>query len=161
MQGVHRLAVEIVDEQHGHGAAAGRVLERIEALVELGVLALVLVVHATRNHTMTGTNTMITQAPCVNLVIAITTVTTAVVTAPRPLIAQAVPPSRLPELRWCLAMPACESVNEVNTPIAYSGISRCDVGPDRIDEHRRGDGEEDDAVREHEAVAALGELAGA
>ena len=27
-------------------------------------------------------------------------------------------------VQWCLAMPAWDSVNDVNTPIAYSGIRR-------------------------------------
>ena len=61
---------------------------------------------------------MTAQAPWVNFVTAITTVTTAVVIAPRPLIAR---PTRHPgsrSLRWRLDIPACESVNDVNTPIA-------------------------------------------
>ena len=72
----------------------------------------------TRIHTITGTNTITAHAPCANFVTAITTVTTAVVTAPSPLIAR---PWRQPgsrRRRWRLAMPACDSVNDVNTPIA-------------------------------------------
>jgi hypothetical protein len=67
---------------------------------------------------MTGTKIITAQAPCVNFVIAMTTVTSAVVTAPSPLIRS---PCRHPcsrSRRWRLAIPACESVNEVNTPIA-------------------------------------------
>ena len=45
-------------------------------------------------------------------------------TAPMPLTNR---PQRQPcsfSRMWCLAMPACDSVNDVNTPIAYSGMSR-------------------------------------
>ena len=61
---------------------------------------------------------MIAHAPWVNFVTAMTTVTTPVATAPRPLTNR---PSRQPgslSLRWRTDMPACESVKEVNTPIA-------------------------------------------
>ena len=72
----------------------------------------------TRTQIITGTNTITAHAPSANFVIAITTVTTAVVIAPKPLIRR---PWRQPgsrSLRWRLAIPAWESVNEVNTPIA-------------------------------------------
>ena len=55
---------------------------------------------------MTGTNTITAHAPSANFVIAMTTVTTAVVIAPSPLISR---PWRHPgsrSRRWRLAMPA-------------------------------------------------------
>ena len=58
------------------------------------------------------------QAPPVNLNTPITTVTTPVVTAPRPLTNR---PTFQPfslSLMCLRAMPACESVKEVNTPMA-------------------------------------------
>ena len=61
---------------------------------------------------------MMNQAPPPNLKVPMTTVTTAVVTAPRPL-------TNRPTCQPCslsvmcfLAMPAWDSVNEVNTPMA-------------------------------------------
>ena len=67
---------------------------------------------------MIGTSTTMSQAPCVNFVAAMITSTTNDNTAPVPLTKS---PNRQPGsffLMWCLAMPACESVNDVNTPIA-------------------------------------------
>ncbi len=67
---------------------------------------------------MIGTRSMMNQAPPVNLKTPITMVTTPVVKAPRPFTNR---PSRQPcslSLMCFLAMPACESVNEVNTPMA-------------------------------------------
>ena len=61
---------------------------------------------------------MTAQAPSLNFVIAMTTSTTSDRTAPVPLTKR---PQRQPfsfSRMWCLAMPACESVNDVNTPIA-------------------------------------------
>ncbi len=58
------------------------------------------------------------QAPWVNLKKPMTRVTTPVVTAPRPFTNR---PRRQPcslSLMCFLAMPACDSVNEVNTPMA-------------------------------------------
>ncbi len=57
-------------------------------------------------------------------------------------------------------MPACDSVNEVNTPIAYSGISLWTSAWNRTTSSRRRDRETDDAVREDEPMPALGERAG-
>ena len=67
---------------------------------------------------MMGTSTITTHAPWVNFVIPMTTSTMPVAIAPRPLISR---PSRQcgSLIRRCrLAMPACDSVNEVKTPIA-------------------------------------------
>ena len=62
--------------------------------------------------------------------------------------------------KWWTTMPAWLSVNPVNTPNAYSGIS-AEMLPLKTMMRMLGhDGEEDDAVREHEPVAAVGELAG-
>ncbi len=72
----------------------------------------------TSSQTSTGTSTITAHAPSVNFVIEMTTSTTAVATAPSPLITR---PSFQPgsrSRRWRLAIPACESVNDVNTPIA-------------------------------------------
>ena len=67
---------------------------------------------------MSGTRMMMNHAPWVNLNTPMTSVTTPVVTAPRPL-------TNRPNFQPCslslmcfLAMPAWESVNEVNTPMA-------------------------------------------
>ena len=57
-------------------------------------------------------------------------------------------------------MPAWLSVNPVNTPNAYSGM-RAEMLPLKtMISTPASDGEEDDAVGEHELVAAVGELAG-
>ena len=76
---------------------------------------------------MTGTNNRTSHAPpnCPrgwNFTMAMMTATTAVQIAPKPLIAR---PSRHPGSlirRWRLAIPLWESVKDVNTPSAYSGI---------------------------------------
>ena len=57
-------------------------------------------------------------------------------------------------------MPACDMVKLVNTPIAYSGISRATLGAGRDEQDHGGDGQRDDAVGEHQPVPALGELLG-
>ena len=70
------------------------------------------------SQTSTGTSTMTAHAPSANFVIEMTTSTTAVATAPAPLITR---PSFQPgsrSLRWRFAIPACESENDVKTPIA-------------------------------------------
>ncbi len=67
---------------------------------------------------------MITQAPSVNLVAAMTRHTTPDTNDPRPLITRPVFHFGSLWVMWCLAMPAWLSVNERNTPIAYSGIRR-------------------------------------
>ena len=61
---------------------------------------------------------MMIQAPCVNLVTAITMPTIRVATAPVPLTQRPVFQPGSLSVRWRLAMPPWESVNEVNTPIA-------------------------------------------
>ena len=61
---------------------------------------------------------MTAHAPSANFVIEITTRTIAVATAPAPLISEAELPPGLAQPRWRLAIPACESEKEVNTPIA-------------------------------------------
>ena len=68
--------------------------------------------------TSTGISASTAQAPWVNLVTPSTTITTAVSSAPRPLIStpRFQPGSR--RRRWRRTMPLCESVNEMNTPIA-------------------------------------------
>ena len=55
-------------------------------------------------------------------------------------------------------MPDCESVNDVNTPTAYSGISALVMPPKATMQRAGRDREEQDAVREHEPVAAVREL---
>ena len=72
----------------------------------------------TRSRTITGTNNITAHAPYLNFVYAMMTVTIAVVSAPSPLISKPwVHPGSLS--RMCRrAIPACDSVNEVNTPIA-------------------------------------------
>ena len=70
-----------------------------------------------------------TQAPSVNFVRRMMTATMKVTTAPTPLMAMPdfQPGSRL--RRWWRAIPAWLSVKLVNTPIAYSGISRLTWAP--------------------------------
>ena len=63
-------------------------------------------------------------------------------------------------VRWWRTMPAWLSVKPVNTPNAYSGM-RAEMLPLKTTIEEAGhDGQEDDAVGEHEPVAAVGELAG-
>ena len=61
---------------------------------------------------------MITQAPWVNLVTPITMVTTSVAMAPAPLMSSPTCQCGSRSRRCLRAMPACESVKEVNTPMA-------------------------------------------
>ena len=56
-------------------------------------------------------------------------------------------------------MPGCDSVNDVNTPTAYSGISAFVMPPNATISALGHDREHDDAVREHQPVAAVRELA--
>ncbi len=68
--------------------------------------------------TMIGTSTMMIHAPCVNLVMAMMTATMNDSAAPTPLTNS---PHRQPGslwVMWCFAMPACDSVKLVNTPMA-------------------------------------------
>ena len=60
---------------------------------------------------------------------------------------------------WWRTMPACDSVNDVNTPTAYSGISALVMPPKAMISSAGRAGEHEHAVREHEPVAAVGELA--
>ena len=72
----------------------------------------------TRIATRIGTNTITIHAPPANLTIAITIATTNVAIAPSPFTNS---PNFHPfsrRRRWRLAMPLCDSVNEVNTPKA-------------------------------------------
>ena len=55
-------------------------------------------------------------------------------------------------------MPACDNVKERNTPTAYSGISALVLPPNAMMQRARGEREHEHAVREHEPVAAVGEL---
>ena len=59
-----------------------------------------------------------TQAPCVNLVMTMTTSTTSDRTAPTPLMNKPLRQCGSRSRRWCLAMPAWDRVKEVNTPMA-------------------------------------------
>src|SRR5450631_539619 len=77
---------------------------------------------------MIGTSAMITHAPrneCggLNLVTAMMTSTTADSTAPVALMNRPLRQCGSLIVRWCFAIPACDRVNDVNTPIAYRGIS--------------------------------------
>ena len=56
-------------------------------------------------------------------------------------------------------MPACDSVNERNTPTAYSGISALVLPPNAMMSTLADGREHEHAVREHEPVAAVRELA--
>ena len=93
-----------------------------------------------KENTSTGTSTNTTQAPSANLVTAKMIMTTKLAIAPMPLSAIlgsqcgscassepcvliTCPGWSLEIFRQRTTMPACDSVNERNTPIAYSGIS--------------------------------------
>src|SRR5688572_26307720 len=60
---------------------------------------------------------------------ATTRATTSDTAAPRPLIRSPVFQPGSFSRKWCLAIPDCESVNDVKTPIAYSGIRRSTLAP--------------------------------
>ena len=80
----------VVAQDRGLGRLVGLVLELLLLrLVRRGS-------GAPAAHTMIGTRTMMNQAPWVNLVTAITTVTTPVATAPRPLMNRPEPPASAP-----------------------------------------------------------------
>ena len=68
--------------------------------------------------TTSGITMMGSQAPLVNLETPTTSRTIPVAMAPTALITSdpRQPDSR--SVRWCLTMPTCDSVNEVNTPTA-------------------------------------------
>ena len=70
-----------------------------------------------------------THAPLVNFVIATMSRTTSVATAPTPLSTMLRRQCGCFSLRWWRTMPDCESVNDVNTPTAYSGISAFVIPP--------------------------------
>ena len=78
-----------------------------------------------------GISTITTQAPCVNLVMASTTVATPVANAPVRLIARTLRHPLHFKSSQCQTIPACESVNEMKTPTAYSGIKAC-VSPRKM-----------------------------
>ena len=67
---------------------------------------------------MIGTSKMITQAPWVNFVIPMMMSTTSERKAPNPLMNMPRRQCGSRRVQWCLAIPACESVKLVNTPIA-------------------------------------------
>ena len=73
--------------------------------------------------TSSGTTTTTSHAPSANFAAAKMSVTIAVAMAPTPLIARLrrQPGSRV-RRQWT-TMPSCDSVIDVNTPTAYSGIS--------------------------------------
>src|SRR6266704_1109589 len=71
---------------------------------------------------MMGTNSITIQAPLENLTIAMITATTAVETAPNPLMSSPGLQLGYHSRKWRFAIPDCDSVNEVKTPSAYSGI---------------------------------------
>ena len=64
-----------------------------------------------------------THAPLVNFVVATISVTIAVATAPTALITTPRCQFGSRSFRWWRTMPVCDSVNDMNTPTAYSGIS--------------------------------------
>ena len=65
--------------------------------------------------------------------------------------------------RWrhqCATIPLWASVKARNTPIANSGISGSGLAAEGREDHRRGDGEHEDAVAEREAIAHAQEQPG-
>ncbi len=100
------------------------------------------------------------HAPSENLASAVTTITSPVVVAPSPLISAfgRHPAGRRVSQRR--TMPTCDSVNEVNTPRAYSGIRSMRAPVEEGDQAGRGEPEDDDPVREDEPVAPARELPG-
>ena len=109
---------------------------------------------------ITGTTTIGTHAPMVNLVMATMSSTTKVADAPDAVDDHAPPPARFP-LAQVVAHHARLAEREGGEHA--DGVERDEGVGDAAegdDEHAGGDGEEEDAVGEHEAVAPVGELAG-
>ena len=99
------------------------------------------------------------HAPSCAFVTATTSSTTPVTSAPTPLMAALVLQPGPRSLRQCTTMPACDKVNDRNTPIMYSGISAC-VSPAKTHEQqRRKCAEPENAVRKREPVTLVHELA--
>ena len=71
---------------------------------------------------ITGTTTSGTHAPLVNLVAATMIRTIRVANDPMPFTTTPRRHPRSRRRRWWTTMPACDSVNDVNTPTAYRGI---------------------------------------
>ena len=117
---------------------------------------------------MTSMAAIAIQAPSRNLVTSTTISTAPVSTMPNALIArERIIWRRRPGSRWvrssrfqCRIMPACDSVNDTNTPDDVELDQPGDLGLERHDQHHRGDRQEDDAVGERQPVAAGVQLAG-
>ena len=87
--------------------------------------------------TMSGMTTSGTQAPLVNFVPPTMSSTMNVATEPTALITMLRLYPRSRSFWWWRTMPACDSVNERNTPTAYSGIERVGLAAERDDQQRR------------------------
>jgi hypothetical protein len=81
-----------------------------------------------------------------------------VTTAPKPLMQALVFQPAFRCSRQWITMPVCDSVNDTNTPIMYSGSSDC-VSPRNATIRTRRRATAQDAVREGEAIALVHELA--
>jgi hypothetical protein len=81
--------------------------------------------------TMRGMATMMIQAPCVKLKMAEMTSTTTEMRAPTPLMNRPdLQPFCLRRL-WWIVIPACDRANPVKTPMAYMGMRRSTLAPEK------------------------------
>ena len=108
---------------------------------------------------MIGISTAGIQAPIVNFETTTTSSTMKVATEPTALMIWFRRQPFSCTLRWWITMPACDSVKPVNTPDGVERDQRAGVAAERDDQPGRDEAEHDDAVREHEPVAAVGQLA--
>ncbi len=88
-----------------------------------------------------------------------TTVTMVVAAVPTPLIVSRHFQLGPRSLQWCTTMPACDSVKAVKRPTANSGTRALDIAAERDEQDTGCDGEYEDAIRQHETIAAVRELA--
>ncbi len=109
--------------------------------------------------TISGMTMIGTHAPLVNFVIATISSTTSVAIAPTALSTTLRCHPGFRSRRWWRTIPDCDSVNDVNTP---DRVQRDQGVGDAVERDQQRGGrrrQHDDAVREHEPVAAVRELA--
>ncbi len=109
---------------------------------------------------MIGTATTITHAPSPNLVMPKMMATTNETTPPKPLIDQPLLPAALAKAQVTLGHAGLRQRERREHADRVQRDEALDLGAGDDQQHDRGDRQGDDAVAEHEAVAALGQLAG-
>ena len=110
--------------------------------------------------TSTGTRAMTIQAPPANLVMAMSSMTTAEAAAPRPFTTDFACQWRPRFLNQCTTMPVWLMVKPRNTPRAYSGSRTSVLAWNRKTRAPESSRQDQDAVGEHQPVAHAGELLG-